>query len=271
AREFVHSLKLAGQMEWKAYCKRLLPNLPAKPEDIPARAPRVYEGRGWISWGDWLGNGKVSAAARNYLPYLEAREFVRSLALTSRSDWNRYFARKIPNLAEPPTNLSRQPNRTYASTGWVGWSDWLGCEIAETFRSRPKSNRYREFVLAREFARNLNFAGSLEWERYAKGQLPDKPAKPADIPASPKNTYRDSWKGWGDWLGNGNVAPFKKQFCSFEEGRLFARTLGFKISSEWYAWARVPGNRPQNIPSSPAVTYKAQGWISWPDFLQPPT
>jgi hypothetical protein len=39
---------------------------------------------------------------------------------------------------------------------------------------------------------------------------------------------------------------------------------------DWNVWCRETGNRPANIPASPAGTYKNKGWIDWPDFLQQP-
>jgi len=116
----------------------------------------------------------------------------------------------------------------------------------------------------------LHLKSSTEWIAYVQSRRPDKGTKPADIPSSPRNTYGEQWLGWGDWLGTGNVAPFRKKFRSFEEARAFARTLGCRTKDDWDAWSKIPGNRPVNIPASPASTYKNKGWIDWHDFLQQP-
>ena len=54
AREFVRSLKLLGEKEWKQYCKS-----GEKPDDIPVVPWNTYKNKGWIGVGDWLGTGRT--------------------------------------------------------------------------------------------------------------------------------------------------------------------------------------------------------------------
>lgn len=51
AKEYVKSLKLNSQKDWKDYCKS-----GNKPENIPSNPSTQYENSGWVSWYDWLGN-----------------------------------------------------------------------------------------------------------------------------------------------------------------------------------------------------------------------
>jgi hypothetical protein len=53
---------------------------------------------------------------------------------------------------------------------------------------------------------------------------------------------------------------------SFTEARAFARGLGLKTWRGWQAWSKS-GERPSDIPGNPAVTYRDDDWISWPDWL----
>ncbi|MCS5712780.1 integrase repeat-containing protein [Candidatus Berkiella aquae] len=55
ARSFAQSLKLTAQSDWKRYCKSA-----CRPYDIPAAPHKVYNGKGWKSWGDWLGSGNIA-------------------------------------------------------------------------------------------------------------------------------------------------------------------------------------------------------------------
>ena len=55
-------------------------------------------------------------------------------------------------------------------------------------------------------------------------------------------------------------------FRTFEDARVYVRTLGLKSVKEWQAW-RKSGARPHDIPSAPDTTYKSSGWKSWGDFL----
>lgn len=66
AREIARSLKLKGRMEYQKYSKEK-----GLPEGIPSYPDHVYENKGWVDWGDWLGfNFKL-------LPFPEAREVAR--------------------------------------------------------------------------------------------------------------------------------------------------------------------------------------------------
>ena len=74
ARDFVHQLQLKNQKEWINWTKT-----EARPNDIPAKPSRVYQDNGWVSFGDWLGTGKIATQHRIYLPYEEAHKFVHDL------------------------------------------------------------------------------------------------------------------------------------------------------------------------------------------------
>ena len=82
AREFVHSLNLKDSNDWKMYCKS-----GHKPSKIPA-SPQNYYKKKWNGIGDWLGNGKVRN--RKYRSFSEAREFVRTLGIKNRKEWEEY-------------------------------------------------------------------------------------------------------------------------------------------------------------------------------------
>ncbi|MBC8011271.1 MAG: DEAD/DEAH box helicase family protein [Burkholderiales bacterium] len=263
ARAFAQSLKLKGQQHWKAYATGQRPDLPLFPEDIPKAPAAAYLGHGWISWGDWLGNGQIAATQRNYLPYAEARAIVHAFRFTTRREWNSFADDKTRFHA----NLPVRPHKTYATSGWVDWSDWLGCHVVEKPRKK-RGKSYRDFASARAFVHALELGGSLNWPRYVRGEFADKPPKPPDIPASPRNVYRAEWQGWGDWHGTGNIAPVSRQFRPFAEARAFARTLGLGGAEEWRVWWRV--QRPADLPSNPAATYARDGFVDWSDFLNAP-
>lgn len=49
AKIFVHNLGFRNQGEWRVYCKSGM-----RPDDIPACPNKVYAGRGWKGYADWL-------------------------------------------------------------------------------------------------------------------------------------------------------------------------------------------------------------------------
>jgi hypothetical protein len=171
---------------------------------------------------------------------------------------------------QQPERVPRSPDRTYAEKGWINWSDWLGVEVREVKRARRRVPFFRDFESARAFVHALHLPGSLAWPRYLNGEFLDIPPLPSDIPRSPTGHYREQWRGWGDWLGTGTIAPSDRKFRSFEDARIFARKLGLDGGKAWRTWSKSRGNRPPDIPGSPDTYYRGQGWISWPDFLQPP-
>jgi predicted helicase len=131
---------------------------------------------------------------------------------------------------------------------------------------------WRPFEEARSFVRSLKLKGDSEWRQYCRGELVQSGTKPPDIPASPWNIYVDKgWKGFGDWLGTGNVAPILRIFRPFREARAFARGLKLKSVAEWSAFCKgkMPNKMklPPDIPAYPNQTYADKGWSGMRDWL----
>lgn len=106
----------------------------------------------------------------------------------------------------------------------VGYTKWIGDSIKRVYKQyHPRENGcYREvdedylkrikeleesisylpFEEARDFVHGLELKNTREWFAYCRGRLKDKGKKPANIPATPHEVYRDKgWKNWDDWLG----------------------------------------------------------------------
>ena len=126
---------------------------------------------------------------------------------------------------------------------------------------KEMKKQFRDFESAREFARALKLKGRKEWRAYCKSG-----DKPDDIPANPNQTYKKDFKGVGDWLGTGTVAPQDRVYQSFTEAREFVRKLNLKSGTYWSEYCKS-GNKPNNIPRNPDQTYKNKGWTTWGDFL----
>src|SRR5262245_28415912 len=78
ARAFVRGVGLKSHVDWVEYCKS-----DKKPNDIPFKPSRTYAGAGWVTWGDWLGTGRVADNLRQYRSFSDARAFVHGLGLKS--------------------------------------------------------------------------------------------------------------------------------------------------------------------------------------------
>ena len=90
-----------------------------------------------------------------------------------------------------------------------------------------------------------------EWNQYRKsGKLPD------DIPSRIAHIYRKQgiWKGWGDFLGTGNIATQNRIYLSAKEARIEIRKLAKEVfggkpftPQDWYN-AHDAGKIPKNLP-----------------------
>jgi hypothetical protein len=247
ARILARSLNLKSQSEWDVLARsgKLPPALP--------RAPHmVYAADRWVSWGDWLGSGRVATYKLKYRPFHQARAFARTLGLKSREEWLD-FARS----EKRPSDIPTKPEKAYAKKGWAGMGDWLG-----TGRIATGLRKFRPFGEARAFVCNLNLNSANEWRSYCKsGRCP------SDIPATPNSHYaNDGWTSWADWLGTTTIATNQRQYRLFNDARIFVRSLGLKSANEWRGYTKS-GKLPADIPAGPNRTYANKGWLNWGDWL----
>jgi len=195
------------------------------------------------------------------LPFKEAKDFVHKFGLESLQEWGVYC-----KSGKKPIVIPTHPERAY-STEWKGMGDWLGSCKTATF-----DRKYRQFNDAREFAQSLHLKSLMEWRQYCKsGKVPK------DIPRHPDGVYKSNWKGWGDWLGTGNIAWGHKNFqkevflnrnnkwMEFDYAKAFVKSLGLKSRFEWKLFCKS-GKKPDNIPEYPAFIYPAN-WKGWSDWL----
>jgi hypothetical protein len=107
---------------------------------------------------------------------------------------------------------------------------------------------------------------------YCAGKIPGKNPIPQNIPKVPASKFKGKgWKGMGDWLGTGRIAPHMLEYRPFKEARSFARSLNLSSEAEWIQFCNGEltnkGLLPKDIPKSPWIRYKGHGWISRSDWL----
>ena len=249
ARKFIHSLGIKSQREWQAYCKS-----GNKPDDIPSSPVRPYKNKGWKGYGDWLGTYSVSPKQRHeqFLPYEKARDYVHKLGLKYISDWNQFT-----KSGKLPKDIPVDPRDSYKNKGWKSNGDWLGTgSIATYYR------KYKTFEDARKFAHSLNLKSRNEWRKYCKsGKLPN------DIPATPPQIYKNKgWNGWGDWFGTGFIAQQLREYWPFEKSKAHVHNLKLNSQKEWRRYSKS-GKLPKEIPTTPEIIYKNEGWKGIGDWL----
>jgi hypothetical protein len=230
AREYARELGFQRLKEWHTWSKS-----GKRPKNIPASPSTVYPDE-WKNWGDWLGYN------HQFIPFNEAREYVRGLGLKKQTEWNTWS-----KSGKRPKNIPSSPSTVYPDE-WENWGDWLG-----TGNKATKDYKFLTFNEAREYARGLKLNSQKEWKKWKKlGKRPN------NIPSNPYRIYPDEWKGMGDWLG------YNHQFLPFNKAREYARGLKLKNQKEWKKWKKL-GKRPYNIPALPEAVYHDEwkGYVDW--------
>jgi hypothetical protein len=244
SREFVQELGVKTIRKWTEYCKS-----GNKPDDIPVDPAKIYK-KEWKGWDEFMGTG-IFRYSGQYRPFREARAFVRALKLKGQKEWYAYC-----KSGNKPDDIPSSLPGTYKNKGWISWGDWL-----DTGRVADKNKVFRPFEEARNYVRNLGMKNMKEWQAYAKSGN-----KPNDIPSSPLSLYKNKFKGFGDWLGTGTVAPKDKVYRPFKEAREFVRALEVKGDQDWRRYCKS-GNKPDDIPANPNIVYKNNGYVDLGNFL----
>jgi hypothetical protein len=123
---------------------------------------------------------------RVFVPFEEARQFVRSLRIKNSRQWREYC-----RSGKKPDTIPPYPDEAYKKE-WKGIEDWLG---TDTIANRDKNKDYWSFEQAREFVHSLGLKSRREWKKWCKSGN-----KPKSIPTYPNeiSSYKKYWKGWDD-------------------------------------------------------------------------
>ena len=196
ARDFARSLCLRNKDEWTRYAKGELPGKEPKPKDIPSRVDKIFKGKGWCGFDDFLGTSKVKELRKNYRSFEQARSFVRSLRIMKEEDWQLFIEGKMPEKGKLPPDVPVNPDVVYRGKGWINYTDWISDHY------QPVIIELRCFEEAREYARSLNLKSIQEWEKFRNGEDFERGPCPGDVPVWPPHSYKEKgWVSWVDWLG----------------------------------------------------------------------
>ena len=246
ARQWARSKQFKNVSAYRKFCKS-----DQKPIDIPTAPNTVYRNEGWISWGDFLGNGKIATKDLQFLTFKEARNYIRSKGFLSIIEFKKFLLSK-----ERPSYIHSNPDVRYKNSGWKGWSDFLGTEII--------SNADKDFYpykKAKQLLSKFKVDSKNDYYSKRKAGILDK-----RFPSNPPQQYKNSgWISWGKFLGTGNTRPGDSIYMSFEKARTFARAQGLTSNKDWAPL--ILKLKRKDLPRSPDVVYSKIGWKGWPDFL----
>jgi hypothetical protein len=109
-----NNLNVTSKNEW---CK----NIEHIPKFIPYCPREVYLNKGWVSWGDFLGTGRIWDNYVNYTSYVEAKKIIKNLQINSRDEYKKFIKGELI-----PKTIPSRPERYYKNRGWISWGDFLG-------------------------------------------------------------------------------------------------------------------------------------------------
>jgi superfamily II DNA or RNA helicase len=261
ARAVIRKLKFKSQKEFFSFCRGRDPLGRKLPINISATPHGTYKSSGWKGYGDWLGTGIRGTQERPYWSYEKCSVFMKSKAFTKQDDFIEFS--KSPEYRKKYINyIPYNPQKVFKKK-WKGWGHYLKTGNVATYQ-----RKYLPFTAARKIVRKVGFKTIKEWRKACRGILLNRGSIPINVPANPNYVYRNKgWKGFGDWLGTGNLSPIRK-FCSFSKAKKWALENKIKSGLEWKQMTIKLGSEfPQNIPRVPFVAYKGKGWCGWPSFL----
>jgi len=246
AREIVHKLKFRNTKEWREY---ILKN--KRQFDIPAKPDMIYNGKGWVSFGDWLGNNNIANQKKVFWNLHDARKFVHSLNIKNQKQWKEYT--KSNNF---PDYLPVSPDQIYKDKGWKNFGDWLGTKFIAS-----QNREYLSYAEARNFIHSLKLKSFKEWQKYCKSGK-----KPENIPTAVHRIYKnEGWIDMIDWLGIERKRPIVK-YLNYEEAKNYINKQKITNVYSWKAYLKS-NMLPSNIPADPKNYYANKGWKGFEDWL----
>ena len=164
------------------------------------------------------------------LPFAEARAAIRRLKLPGSARtvaWREYC-----KSGQRPANIPANPRECYTNEGWTSMEDWMGpCTAKMAEQAKRTSGRKQ----ARQSASGTSGASG------------------ASSASSASRGSRGSRGSSREWL-------------PFEKARAIVWELKLRGTREWVEWFKS-GSRRADIPGNPAVAYRDEGFVSYPDWL----
>lgn len=182
ARLFARNLELEPTKEsWTEYCK-----YNQIPDGIPIQPDQRYRRSGWKNWKDFLMDPQ-----KRYLPFDEAREFVKALGLKTNKEWQNYSAGYLmDSIGLRPKSIPADPELRYRHE-WKGMRYWLG--LTEVHGWLPYNEALK---LVQEKMQEFGYCGQIEWKKLRKSEH-----YPDGVPTDPVRVYGEQCN-ISDWYCN---------------------------------------------------------------------
>ena len=179
---------------------------------------------------------------KHWWSYEKDKTWVQKMKIKTEINFN-----KLHKAGKLPSGIPSSPRTVYKKE-WKGWGDFLG-----TGRVANQNRKFRSYDGASSFGKKIGVKTQDEWDDYIKSN-----ELPPDVPRDPFSLYKKTgeWKGWGDFLGTGNVSAVKKSnglLSAIEakiKARMVAKKLGIKTVEDWnnaYVEGKIPDELPRDL------------------------
>lgn len=90
-----------------------------RPLGVPSYPNLAYKDKGWISWGDFLGTGRVhsSKAKEIFVSFEECQKWMKDNNIKNGEHWKSVMKQKPPNIPSHPSKIYKSQ--------WKGWKAFL--------------------------------------------------------------------------------------------------------------------------------------------------
>ena len=205
--------------------------------------------------------------ARRTVKYSTARDFVKTLQLSSRVAWRQYAKAYADILAEK--GIPTRPDVRYLTEGWKSWHVWLGVVQVRTQEVMPRD----QFVALLRRPKVRKALGSkAKYQAWCKAHPEER--KRRKLPSSPANAYANfTWRDVFERraMSAGNVVRTYGPFVDVRrEVRREVRAQKMTKVSNWkdFVKAHPEWLDAHQCPAAPnAVAQYASRWCGWADFL----
>ena len=218
------------------------------PADIPRSPNYVYKQTNeWISWGDFLGTGRIADHLKVFASYKDAKKFAKKNNVKSYSDWIKLSkTKKFKDLNMRAT--------VYKYPEWISFPSFLGIKKID------KHVNYFSYIEAKKFIKKFKFKNSLEYAKFIRSKK-----RPLELPSKPERKYKN--KGWIDWASFLDTRKTNRgNWLSYDEASKLAQKMNV-MNATHYRKISSLNKLSKGMPSSPSVIYKNKGWIDWASFL----
>ena len=155
----------------------------------------------------------------NFLKFEEAKLYVREKKIKTAQHY-----RELYKKGELDPDLPAAPKVMYADEGYTTWGDFLG----------TGSYSKRTTLTYKDFVKKVRELGIKTGKEYFNLSIEFKIQN--GLPSNPQKTYNISDLSWGEILGTGYKATFKRKYKNYEDAKSYLKPLKLPSDTVYKFW-----------------------------------